>query len=73
MLRVQSLPMVVMDSHFYDYREMTAEERRADLAKWIGEIREVRGSATVLWHQQTCSDDYGWTDGFDDLLDEVTR
>lgn len=69
----ESLPMVVMDSHFYDYREMTAEERRADLAKWIGEIREVRGSATVLWHQQTCSDDYGWTDGFDDLLDEVTR
>ncbi len=68
---LESLPMVLMDSHFYDYRDMTAEERREDLAKWIGEIRAVRGCATVLWHQQTCSDDYGWTDGFDDLLREV--
>lgn len=69
----ESLPMVLMDSHLYDYAQISAEERRVELAKWIGEIRAVRGCASVLWHQQTCSDAYGWTEGFIDLLDEVCR
>jgi len=68
---IESLPMVAMDSHFYDYADLSAEERRRELAHWVGEIRAVRGVATVLWHQQVIGDDYGWGDGFNDLLESV--
>ncbi len=66
-----SLPMVVMDSHLYDYHPMTDEERDDELDRWLGEIREVRGQASLVWHQRVLSPDYGWD--YRRLLEAVAR
>ena len=65
------LPMVLMDSHLYDYAKYSAEERRAEIRRWIGEIRAVGGEATVLWHQHVMGPEYGWAAGYAELLEEV--
>ena len=66
-------PTVVMDSHLYDYQQIDDAERRSQLNKWITEITYVHGSAAVLWHPHTLARDYGWSDGFSDLLNILTR
>lgn len=62
------LPTVMMDSHFYDYAQMTDDQRWAQIAWWIDEVRAVGGVAAVLWHQQVMGRDYGWSDGYLELL-----
>ncbi len=66
-LSLQAIPTVAMDSHFYDYRLLSPEERTADMRRWIEEVRAVRGVAAVLWHPHTLSPDVGWADGFDQM------
>lgn len=68
---LDELPTVLMDSHFYDYQPMNAVERRAALRHWLSEIVAVGGQAAVSWHPHTLSADYGWREGFQDLLDEL--
>lgn len=65
-LRVQ--PTAMMDSHFYDYQTMDATQRAAGIQHWIDETRAVGGQIAVLWHPHTLTRDYGWTDGFQELL-----
>ncbi|MDX1578320.1 MAG: hypothetical protein R3266_07535, partial [Gemmatimonadota bacterium] len=66
-----ALPMVLMDAHLYDYRPMDAEARQAAMDRVLGEIRAVRGQASLLWHQRVLSPDYGWE--YEELLDAVER
>lgn len=66
---IVALPTVLMDSHFYDYREMTDEQRRREIARWIDEVVAVHGQATVLWHQRVLAEDYGWKSGFEFLVE----
>jgi hypothetical protein len=63
------LPTVLMDSHLYDYAPLGDVERRATLRRWLDEIVAVGGEAAVLWHPHTLTRDYGWSDGFAELLD----
>lgn len=67
----RALPTVLMDSHFYDYQPMNAVDRRAALKRWLAEIVAVGGQAAVLWHPHVMTADYGWREGFQDLLDEL--
>jgi hypothetical protein len=66
--RLFSLPTVLMDSHFYDYNLMTGTERENEMRKWVEEVRKVNGTAAVLWHPHTLTNDYGWKPGFVHLL-----
>jgi len=67
-LSLASLPLVLMDSHLYDYAGPSAADPAAGIARWIGEVRAVAGIATVLWHPHVLSPDYGWADGYEELL-----
>jgi len=70
---VESLPLVLMDSHIYDYQPQEASGRVAYMRRWVDEVRAVRGEATLLWHPHTLSDDYGWKDGFRELIELLER
>lgn len=65
------LPLIVMDSHLYDYAELDAQARGKRLRHFVDEVREVSGEAAILWHPHTLSKDYGWQKGFEELLELV--
>ncbi len=64
-----SIPMILMDSHLYDYRELSSEQRQATIKDIIDEVRFVGGTASVIWHQQVMNSDYGWIEGYRELLE----
>ncbi|MBF0551186.1 MAG: hypothetical protein HQK60_11690, partial [Deltaproteobacteria bacterium] len=68
-LTMEALPLVLMDSHLYGHDVTNEEERMARMKYWIDEIRQVRGTATINWHQHTMSPDYGWAEGYRRLLE----
>lgn len=68
MHQLVALPTVIMDSHFYDYQAMTPEERREVMEHWVTECRVVCGQVAVLWHPHTLTADYGWGEGFEELV-----
>ena len=70
-LGLEAWPLVLMDSHLYDYLDLEAEARGEAIARWIGEIKAVGGQATVLWHPHTLGRDYGWGDGFNRMLSTI--
>lgn len=67
-MRIASLPMVLMDSHLYDYAALDQEARTREMRRWLDEVSAVRGCATVIWHTHVLAADYGWKAGFDTLL-----
>lgn len=67
-MQLAALPLVLMDSHLYDYAEYSRSDRALEMQHWIDEIKFVRGAATVVWHPHVLDDDYGWRDGFDRLV-----
>lgn len=66
--QLMALPTVIMDSHYYDYQPMTPEARPEAMAHWVKECRMVFGQAAVLWHPHTLTADYGWSQGFEELV-----
>ena len=68
---INVLPTVLMDSQFYDYQILNSSERKASLEYWIDEVKKVRGEMAVLWHPHTLTNDYGWQEGFDTLLQAI--
>jgi len=66
-----ALPLVLMDSHLYDYELYSKEQRCEAIRYWVNEIKAVGGEASVVWHQRVMSRDYGWADGYHCLLEEV--
>jgi hypothetical protein len=67
-----SLPMILMDSHLYDYEEMNDGERIRRMDYWISEVKKTRGIATIIWHQQVFGSDYGWQGGFEKILEQIS-
>ncbi len=67
-LNITSVPMVIMDSHLYDYALGGETAGTARMKKVIDEVFAVRGQASVIWHPHTLSKDYGWGQGFEDLI-----
>lgn len=71
-LSLDAVPMVLMDSHFYDYAGAAQTDVAARIKPWIDEVRAVGGEATVNWHTHTITDVYGWGAGFEALLGVLT-
>jgi hypothetical protein len=69
--RLEVLPLIVMDSHLYDYAELDPSARGVRLRHFIDEVRAVGGEAAILWHPHTLSTDYGWQSGFEEMLQVV--
>ncbi len=67
-MKLTSQATVFMDSHFYDYQPIPPAERYALMQYWLKEVYEVSGSAAILWHPHTLSNDYGWSEGFEDAV-----
>lgn len=72
-MKLAVLPMVLMDSHLYDYGDVDHEERYQQMNYWLDEIMAVRGTATIIWHQRVMSNDYGWGPGYEYLLSRIKR
>lgn len=69
---IEVLPLIVMDSHLYDYAELDSEARGRRLRHFVDEVRAVGGEAAILWHPHTLSTDYGWQSGFEEMLEVVS-
>jgi len=70
---LKALPTILMDSHVYDYQTMTESQRCSQFCYWLDEVKHVSGVAAVLWHTQTLSEDYGWAEGFLQLIETMKR
>lgn len=67
------LPMVLMDSHLFDYGRMDEQTRRAEINKVLDEIEHTGGEVTVIWHQRVFHPDYNWGDDYAYLLNQMVQ
>lgn len=70
-MRIEAMPMLFMDSHFYDYAGADAPPVAAEMKRWLDEVRFVGGEITVNWHTHTITDVYGWGGGYEELLEQL--
>jgi peptidoglycan/xylan/chitin deacetylase (PgdA/CDA1 family) len=67
-MQIEVIPMMLMDSHIYDYAHIDEKNIFNEIDKWIDEVKTVCGQISVVWHQRVMSDDYGWRNGFEYLI-----
>ena len=70
---VLSTGSVLMDSHLYDYENLDFSSRTKIIRRWTREINETLGECYLLWHPQTLTKDYGWSDGFKMILKTIAE
>ena len=68
---LKARPTILMDSHLYDYRRISPEQRSSLIGRLVNECGAVYGQAAVLWHPHTLSADYNWRQSFYVLLDNL--
>ncbi|MEE8057574.1 MAG: hypothetical protein V3T17_07035 [Pseudomonadales bacterium] len=68
---LHTLPMVLMDSHLFDYKAMHSRERRHEIDKMINEVAFTGGEASVIWHQRVFHSDYNWGVDYEYLLQQA--
>lgn len=61
----------LMDSHLFDYNDLSSEERVKEINRLRGECNDVFGQCYFLWHPQTLSKDYDWEDTFFELIKNI--
>lgn len=69
--KLQCTSSVIMDSHFYDYQNLSHTDILGNLKEWTDECKIVRGNCSVLWHPHTLSKDYGWQEGLRIILENI--
>ena len=63
-----SIPMILMDSHLYDYELNNEKNIRLKIKKIIDEVKFVGGIASINWHPHTLGNEYGWREGYKYLI-----
>ena len=66
-------PMVLMDSHLYDYSKSDREGRCRKIDRILDELVATSGEASIIWHQRVFHDDYGWREGYEYLIDGMKK
>ena len=66
-------PMVLMDSHLYDYATLAEEDRFSTIDALLDELVVTGGEASVIWHQRVFHADYDWGGGYAYLLDGLRK
>lgn len=66
-------PMVLMDSHLYDYATLDEEDRFSIIDALLDELVATGGEASVIWHQRVFHADYDWGGGYAYLLDGLRK
>lgn len=62
-------PMVLMDSHLFDYANMGVDDRFRQIDRLLDELVFTGGEASIIWHQRVFHADYGWGAAYEYLLD----
>lgn len=63
-LKIDIVPLILMDSHIFDYSSLKPEQQESTIQSIIDELVFVHGEAAILWHPHTLSEDYGWSPSF---------
>lgn len=66
-----AVPTVLMDSHLHDGAPLSVAERLRRTLRILEEVRQVRGQAAVVWHQQAFAPDFGWGEDYTRLLEAM--
>jgi hypothetical protein len=68
-----TVPMILMDSHLYDYNDFDETQRRKKIDDLLDEILFTGGHASIIWHTHVFSEDYGWKDDYEYLLKAIKQ
>ena len=69
-------PFAVMDSTFFYYKKTTPEAAETIYKQIVDEVKHVGGSLSLLWHNQSLCEDFGWEGWravFENVLDYADR
>ena len=67
----KEIPMVIMDSHAYDYSMQPAKDKSGWLFKSATLVKNF--AISVDWHQRVLSSDYGWGDDYETLVSMLSN
>ena len=67
------IPMVLMDSHLYDYSDMNEIQQFGAIDKVLDELVATGGEASFIWHQRVFHPDYNWGKTYEYLLDAMRK
>jgi len=70
---INRIPMIMMDSHLYDYSLMDYNSIKSSIKNVIDEIFFVGGVASINWHPHTISQSYGWDKGYYYLIKQIKK
>jgi hypothetical protein len=65
-------PFIVMDVTCRKYQGLSPEQAIAEISVLKGRVKEVSGTFTSLWHNESLSEWNGW-EGWRRVYEEVTR
>lgn len=65
-------PMVVMDSHLFDYAPGKEHERLAEVLVMLEQLQSINSvHVAINWHPHTCHPDYNWHTAYEKILKNV--
>jgi hypothetical protein len=65
-------PMVLMDSHLFDYAPGKEHERLADVLLMLDQLKTINFvHVAINWHPHTCHSDYNWHVAYETVLKNV--